>query len=236
MGMCRRYRASAGWIHHAPVGPIHRDRLDTVSTPAPRSQDEPATAKRAAVQEAVLTATEELINEGATYADLNIEKIATRAGISRTAFYFYFADKRELLMRMSADVNELMFQQASAWWQGSGEDPDGELREALGAISKIYREHDALLRVIVEVSTYEQATGDYWRGLMKRFTDAVEDRIAIEQAAGRALPGPAAKLAFVLVWATERSLYQAYINDGNDPEGAVEALAILFRRTIYGGP
>jgi len=52
-----------------------------VSTPAPRSQDEPATAKRAEVQAAVLKATEELIVEGATYADLNIEKIATRAGI-----------------------------------------------------------------------------------------------------------------------------------------------------------
>ena len=52
------------------------------------------TPKRAAVQAAVLRATEELLRDGASYADLNIERIARRAGISRTAFYFYFRDKR----------------------------------------------------------------------------------------------------------------------------------------------
>jgi len=205
-----------------------------VPTPAPRSQDEPATAKRAEVQAAVLQATEDLIVEGATYADLNIEKIATRAGISRTAFYFYFADKRELLMRMTMDINELMYQQASAWWQGSGDDPEGELRSSLQAIAAIYREHHALLRVVVEVSTYEQTTSDFWRGLMKRFTDAMEDRIAMDQAAGRALPGSPAQQAFVLVWAVERSLYQSFINDESDPDDVVEGLVVLFRRTIYG--
>lgn len=205
-----------------------------MSTPAPRSQDEPATAKRAEVQAAVLKATEELIVEGATYADLNIEKIATRAGISRTAFYFYFADKRELLMRMTMDINELMFQQASAWWQGSGDDPEAELRASLGAIAAIYRDHHALLRVVVEVSTYEQTTSDFWRGLMKRFVDAIEDRIAMDQAAGRALPGSPAGLAYVLVWSVERSLYQSYVNEESDPDDVVAALVVLFRRTIYG--
>ncbi|MCW3039856.1 MAG: TetR/AcrR family transcriptional regulator, partial [Solirubrobacterales bacterium] len=50
--------------------------------------DRPATAspKREAIQSAVLHATEDLLAEGASFADLNIEKIATRAGISRTAF------------------------------------------------------------------------------------------------------------------------------------------------------
>ena len=57
--------------------------------------------KRAAIEAAVLRATEELLTEGATFAELNIEKIATRAGISRTAFYFYFRDKRELLVRLT---------------------------------------------------------------------------------------------------------------------------------------
>jgi len=50
-----------------------------------RSTTAPASPKRAAVQAAVLRATEQLLAEGATYADLNIERIATRAGISRTA-------------------------------------------------------------------------------------------------------------------------------------------------------
>src|SRR3712207_7614489 len=57
--------------------------------------------KRAAIEASVLEATEALLAEGASFAELNIERIATRAGISRTAFYFYFRDKRELLVRLT---------------------------------------------------------------------------------------------------------------------------------------
>src|SRR3981081_4687209 len=64
----------------------------------------PATAKRAQVQAAVLQATEQLLAGGSSYADLNVERIATAAGISRTVFYFYFRDKRDLLMRLAGDV------------------------------------------------------------------------------------------------------------------------------------
>ena len=120
------------------------------------SQEEPApTAKRAAIQAAVLAATEALLAEGASYSDLNIERIATRAGISRTAFYFYFRDKRELLMRLTEEVNELLYQQADIWFSGDGE-PEPEMREALTNIAALYAEHGVLLRAIVEVSTYDE--------------------------------------------------------------------------------
>src|SRR6476619_8109416 len=91
------------------------------------SHQEPApTAKRTAIQAAVLAATEALLSEGASYSDLNIERIATRAGISRTAFYFYFRDKRELLMRLTEEVAEVLYAEADVG--GSGE---GDGREAL---------------------------------------------------------------------------------------------------------
>src|SRR6478672_146475 len=108
----------------------------------PRSSTASTTPKRAAVQAAVLTATEQLLGEGASYADLNIERIATRAGISRTAFYFYFADKRELLMRLTEDVNALLFEQADVWFS-SEEDPEAEVREALINVVALYQEHEA---------------------------------------------------------------------------------------------
>jgi len=79
------------------------------------------TDKRRAVEADVLQATETLLEEGASFASLSIERIATRAGISRTAFYFYFADKRELLMRLAADVAEQFYREAGTWWSGSGD-------------------------------------------------------------------------------------------------------------------
>ena len=110
----------------------------------------------------MLAATEALLAEGASYADLNIERIATRAGISRTAFYFYFRDKRELLMRLTEEVNELLYQQADIWFSGAGE-PEPEMREALTNIAALYAEHGVLLRAIVEVSTYDEEVAQFWR-------------------------------------------------------------------------
>jgi hypothetical protein len=121
-----------------------------------------------------------------------------------------------------------------SWWRRETVDEQAGLRGALGAIAAVYREHTPLLRVIVEVSTYEAETGDFWRGLMARFIDATRERIEAEQAAGRALPGPADHLAFVLVWATERGLYQAYVNGGAEPDDVVDALATLYQRVVYG--
>ena len=118
--------------------------------------------KRATVQAAALGATEDLL-EGATYADLNIERIATRACISRTAFYFYFRHKHELLMRLTEDLNEQLFQQAAdIWFSGDGE-PEAELRSALTNIAAVYAEHAPLVGATVEVSTYDEEVARFFR-------------------------------------------------------------------------
>ena len=66
---------------------------------------EAQSAKRAAVEAAVLGAAERLL-AGAPFAELSVDRIAKEAGISRTAFYFYFRDKRELLMRLTEGVTD----------------------------------------------------------------------------------------------------------------------------------
>ena len=92
---------------------------------APSRQSTAPTAKRAAIEASLLEATETLLADGASFADLGVERIATQAGITRTAFYFYFADKLELLMALTADVNELLLEQANLWWSGEGEPAGG---------------------------------------------------------------------------------------------------------------
>jgi AcrR family transcriptional regulator len=193
------------------------------------------TDKRKAIEADVLQATEALLVEGAVYATLSIERIATRAGISRTAFYFYFADKRELLMRLAADVAEEFYREAGTWWSGSG-DGGEQLAEALGKIAGLYRAHGPLVCAIVEVSASDPPVGAFWRGLVGRFISASAERIAAEQAAGRTDAGlDATATAFALVWMTERSFHQMVVQE--DPIGVdelVAALARVWRSTVYG--
>jgi AcrR family transcriptional regulator len=197
-------------------------------------EEAPLTAKRAAVQAAVLAATEALLTEGASYADLNIERIANRAGISRTAFYFYFRDKRELLMRLTEDVNELLYQQADIWFSGVGE-PESEIREALTNIAALYGEHGVLLRAIVEVSTYDEEVARFWRGLLGRFIDASRRRIEAEEAAGRSVARGAQATAFALCWMTERTFHQQFVQGEPLPQDELlDALCGIWVRTVYG--
>jgi TetR/AcrR family transcriptional regulator, ethionamide resistance regulator len=197
-------------------------------------EEAPLTAKRAAVQAAVLSATEALLTEGASYADLNIERIATRAGISRTAFYFYFRDKRELLMRLTEDVNELLYQQADIWFSGAG-DPEPEIRQALTNIAALYAEHGVLLRAIVEVSTYDDEVARFWRGMLGRFVDASRRRIEAEQEVGLSVARHAQATAFALCWMTERTMYQHLVQSGPmTAEEMVDALVGIWLHSVYG--
>ena len=191
----------------------------------------PKTPRRAATEAGVLAATEELLAEGVHYSELNVERIAHRAGISRTAFYFYFRDKRDLLVRLTEDANASLLAAAESWWSGGG-----EIRGALEQVAALYREHGALLRAVVEVSTYDEEVARFWRRLVGRFVDATQARIEAEQAAGAAPPGPAAGMAFALVWMTERAFDQhAVQDDPMDPQALVDALAAVWSRAVYGG-
>jgi len=193
------------------------------------------TEKRQAIEAAVLQAMEELLAEGATYATLSVERIAKRAGISRTAFYFYFADKRELLMRLASKLSDELYHEADAWWSGAGDGPQ-QLTTALGKIAALYRAHGPLVRAVVEMSTYDDVVGPFWRTLVERFVSASAQRIASEIDAGRAdaTLNPEAT-AFALVWMVERVLYEMLAQDApvSDDE-LVRALATIWIATVYG--
>jgi AcrR family transcriptional regulator len=215
------------------VGPMGAQEPPTSSPVVHRAG--PPTAKRAQVQAAVLQATEALLAEGSSFADLNVERIAKAAGISRTAFYFYFADKRDLLMRLAADVSEQLYAQADIWFSGGG-DPEAEIREALARIAELYEEHGVLIRAIVEVSTYEEDIATFWRGLLQRFVDATERRIEAEQH-GRGPHPPVSATAFSLTWMVERAYYQQLVQHGPFPRAElVDAIARIYLRTVYAAP
>lgn len=181
----------------------------------------------------MLTATLGLLAEGSTFGELNIEQIAKRAGISRTAFYFYFHDKREVLIRLTEKVAEVLYAEADRWWSTTG-DGAAELGPALGRVAEMYRQQGALFKAVVEVSTYDQAFAKIWRTVVQQFVDATERRIRIEQEQGRGPDAPARETAFALAWMTERTFYQSLVQ-GNWEIGALsEAMQAIWIRTIYG--
>lgn len=179
----------------------------------------------------MLRATEAMLAEGASFADLGVERIATAAGISRTAFYFYFRDKRELLVRLTEDVAGLLYAEAERWWQGEGDGRE-ELRAALPRILTLYAEHRAALRAVVGMAAVDEDVATAWRELIGRFVEATRARIAHEQAAGRVDGSlPAGPVAFALCWMTERTCYEHLELGG---ETLLPGLEAIWLGAVYG--
>ena len=190
--------------------------------------------RRAAIEASVLEATEALLGEGRSYGELTIEEIATRAGIGRSGFYFYFRDKRELLLRLTGEISELLYDEAEAWWSTEGDGPT-ELARALTQVVDLYHEHGVLLRAVVEASAYDETVAAFWRALLGRFVQASRRRIEAEQARGAIGPIPAEETAFALSWMTERACYQRIVA-GGDPTNAGfnGALVRIWVGALYG--
>ena len=158
-----------------------------------------------------------------------MEQISAAAGRSRTAFYVYFRDKRDLLMRATETVAAQLYDEADRWW--SGADGRRGLRSALTDILATYRDHADLLRAVVEASTYDEQVGEFWRTLVGRFIQATELRLADEGDE----PSRAAGKAFALVWMTERACYQQVARGGRmDDPRLVDALLEVWERSVYG--
>jgi AcrR family transcriptional regulator len=187
-------------------------------------QVEATPTRRAAVESSLLQAIEDLLSEGNCYTELSVEQIAARAGISRTAFYFYFSDKRHVLMRLVERLSELFYVQGERWWNGTVPDDPAELREVLGDALKIWREHAPVLTAIVETASYDEEIAAFWHGLMDRFTVATRDHLEAEAEAGRGSGIDPDATAWVLVWMTERAWYQHVNHPTISDDAFIDAL------------
>jgi AcrR family transcriptional regulator len=157
--------------------------MAVLSRRSPRS-DEKRRARRAAVQARVRDATEDLLREGNNYAEMSIETIAARAGISRTTFYDYFADKRELLLSLGATLVSETLGDADEWR------PDGDhdrtkvgMRRVVREIVRMYRHPVAL--AIIEATFYDLEVRAAWRAEQERHIQRAIRLIRAEADAGR---------------------------------------------------
>ncbi|WP_158276728.1 MULTISPECIES: TetR/AcrR family transcriptional regulator [Solirubrobacterales] len=192
-----------------------------------RTREDP---RRGETERAFLAATEALLAEGASFADLNVSRIAKRAGRTRTAFYAHFEDRRDLLVRLVEDFATEIHGVTSAHWDQPLALAD--VRRVVADLLGTFRAHAPLVRALVEASGYDPEIRAYWSGTIERFVGLAEERLRRD---GRP-PAAATATAQALVWMTERTAYQQVVAE--DPAVAdrtlIAALAEIWERTLNG--
>ncbi len=186
---------------------------------------------REQVQEAVRDALVELLAER-PFKDVTVDELARRSGLSRTAFYFYYPDKNEVLKEAATEVAGELYAEADRWWHGEGP-PEKLVREALAGIAAVYCDHADVLRAAVEATTYDPEFRAFYESLVRRFVEATADHLQRELEVGRVRPLEPNSIAEALVWMAERCNYEILLIEGRSPSEVVESLTAIWVHALY---
>ncbi|GAA1658437.1 TetR family transcriptional regulator [Mycolicibacterium murale] len=191
--------------------------------------------RREQIERDLLAATERLVNEGASFTELSVDRLAGEAGISRASFYIYFEDKGHLLRRLAGQVFGDLAAGASRWWSVAARRDPADVRAAMTAVVSQYRRHQPLLVALSEMAGYDPQVSATYRELLTEIARQVIRVIEEGQAAGTIRPElPPEATATSLTWMVERSCQQNL--PGRPPEydaELAEALTQIVWAALY---
>jgi AcrR family transcriptional regulator len=181
----------------------------------------PAGRRRAKVskgdlrEQALLDAAEEILRRSAV-TGLTMEAVAKQAGITRSAAYFYFASKEEVVRAVIERATRHIYTGLEA--SGDAVDTTG-VKQAVGVQLDNWRHHGHIFRVGVELSTraeYRQV----WVSLMEHGIDLACQAVAHDRARGLVGGDPAQDRARLeaLAWMGERTCYLLFTRDHSEAE------------------
>lgn len=192
-----------------------------------------ATARKEAVRERLLSATEELLASGRSYAEISVGELARAASVSRTGFYDYFADKRELLLALGgegyAGVADKMSEIAN-----TGKPLSPETMRAFAERSiAIDLEQAPVLRAFTEAALYDEVVREAWLAYHDHLIAQIEKWLSTRVEAGWVPPGPVPVVAAALNWMGQQTVYQELVaSERRSPEDVVEVLAGIWSRVL----
>jgi AcrR family transcriptional regulator len=171
---------------------------------------------------AILDAAERQLSEDGLDR-MTVETIATAAGITRGALYFYFGSKNDVLAalveRTAANVVSAV-ERAEA---SASADPREALRDAVTQTARLWAEHGAVMRAAVELAPSVPEIEACWQAAVSA-TGSVTQRAMVRAGVpDDAGPTGASAISAALVSMTERYFYGAS-KRGSLLEGAAQTL------------
>jgi AcrR family transcriptional regulator len=165
---------------------------------------------------------------------INIADISRRAGVTRSAFYFYFQNKAAAVAALSEEMYDEAFA-AGAVLIGSEGTPRWRIETTITGLFDAWERHQHLIRAMLDARAGNPSVRELWDADRDSFVEPVAAMIEAERAAGRAPAGPdASALATVLLELNDRALERLSIGGALPREDHIEALVTIWLRTVYG--
>jgi len=165
---------------------------------------------------------------------INIADISRRAGVSRSAFYFYFENKAAAVAALMERVYDEAFV-ATDVLTNSADPPTRRIRAASEAMFETWDRHRYLFSAMLEARASSGAVREMWDSDRESFVPRVAAMIDAEREAGRAPDGPAAEvLATLLLEFNDRVLERLTLGGTLTRQQLIEGWVAIWLRTIYG--
>lgn len=216
-----------------------------MSTPPPApSNDGPIVPRRGrpiaiegGAHEAIAEAAHALIKE-IGYPDLTVDDVIRRAGVSRASFYFYFQNKKHLLIHLASSVMDELYEVAGRHYPEEGQ----YSRIVLANVSylDVWRREAAVLGQFFALSLVDREVAEIYGGYRERFEARIRERIGRLLEQGRIPPSNPTVLAGALSAMVEFSAFRHFVTDdsiGHSTvtfEELVRQLSEAWYRAVYG--
>lgn len=200
-----------------------------VRSPTDRRQPQKSDVRRSAILESL---DHHLRTEG--FDGVNIADVTRRAGVTRSAFYFYFENKAAAVAALLEPMYDDGFL-ASDILTATTHPPRDRIRAMLEALLDTVDQHRYLLEAMLEARATNAAIRRVWDDARDSFITELSAMIAAERASGRAPDGPPADVLAVLLLEFNDRLLERYTVGGRlSRDQLIDGAEALWMGTLYG--
>ena len=183
---------------------------------------------------ALLRAFDELLREQ-SLDEVNVAEISRRAGVTRSAFYFYFESKAVAVLALMGELYDEASDATDLLVKAEGE-PEPRIRAVIGALFDAVDRSPHTYRALLEARATSPSVREMWEAGRADFAGMVAEMIQRERVAGHAVDGPdASALGAVLLDLNDQAVERHALGLGPPRDQHVDALVTIWLSTIYGG-
>jgi len=163
-----------------------------------------------------------------SFESINIADISRQAGVTRSAFYFYFENKASAVAALMEEMYDESFAAAEAL-RADGS-PAENIEAMVRALFSTWDKHEHLFRASLDARATSATVRELWDSDRESFVPVVASLIEAER------PGTtnAAALASVLLELNDRMLERLALGGPLEREELVGAVVTIWLHTIYG--
>lgn len=184
-------------------------------------------------RDAILTALDDWLRSS-RLDDVNVAEITQQAGVTRSAFYFYFENKAAAVAALMERIVDETFVVSDAFTTTRRPPPE-RVRAMLDGLFATWGRHRHLFRAMLDARATSASVRDIWDRARDGFVESVATMIRADRAAGLAPPGADAEvLATVLLEFNDRLLERLTFGGTLTPDQLMAGATAVWLGTIYG--